>query len=366
MGRCEWSLPQKAVARCARSASSDFVNPTRRAFLDWTECLLDARRTPREHRDAAHAWCAWVLGRLGMDELHIDPRGEACALPTNLPAGEAISPQRAVLCLREQQRTAVFLRAAMAAVRAARGRFPGETIHFVEAGCGPAAPMALSVAAHFAPAEVQVTLLDIHPVSLADAQRLAAELGVEASLRGVICGDATAVRFTEGDRPHVVVAEVLRRALKKEPQVAVTRALAPQLRAGGFFLPERIEVTPGFVRGAGDAPHGWRIERLEPSFALDASVPMAATPEAVSRLPEWRVSVPPHAPGELQLLTRMRVFREHRLEDFECSLTMPERLRGGPDELAAHGGALCFVYEISADPGVRIVGAEVAAEATRE
>lgn len=335
------------------------MNDTRRAFLEWIDCLLDPTRPPAELRDAAHAWCAWALRQLGMDEWQIDPAGADSARPTALPAGEAISPQRAVLCLREHWRTAVFLRATDAAVRAARAKFPGETIHLVEAGCGPAAPMALSVAARYAPEEVQVTLLDIHAASLADARRLAAGLGVARSLRACVCGDAAAVRFAEAERPHVIVAEVLRRALKKEPQVAVTRALAPQLRAGGFFLPERIEVALGSVRGTGEAR---RVETFGEVCAVDARAEAPAT-DAAGRLPVRVVAVPAGTRGPLQLFTRLRVFGAHELRDCDCSLTMPEPWRGVPEEFLRAGGELRFAYEISADPGVRLVSVEPAAEA---
>lgn len=333
------------------------MNATRQAFVGWVDCLLDPGRAPLEHRNAAHAWCAWALERLGIEADQIDPVGAVCAQPTRLSAGEAISPQRAVLCLREQQRTAVFLRAVDAAVRAARRKFPGETIHLVEAGCGPAAPLALSIAARYAPEEVQVTLLDIHASSLAGARRLAEELGVARSIRGTICGDATAVRFAEAERPHVIVAEVLRRTLKAEPQVAVTRALVPQLRAGGFFLPERIEVGPGFVRRAG-SEHAWQIEALAPAFTLDVRAVKSLVADDAGRLPEQSVPVPPHVAGELHLLTRMGVFGGHTLGDFECSLTMPERLRELPADIAVAGGGLRFAYEISPDPGLRLLGAE--------
>jgi hypothetical protein len=327
-----------------------------RQFRRWIGTLIEPASTPAEQLAAARAWCAWVLQRLGMADAQIDPPGASYARPTRLAAGEAISPQRAVLCLREHWRTAVFLRAVDAAVRAAREKFPGETIHLVEAGCGPAAPMALSAAARFAPEEVQVTLLDIHEASLADARRLASELGLERSVRATICGDAAAVRFPEADRPHLVVAEVLRRALKKEPQVAVTRALAPQLRAGGFFLPERIEVAPGFVWGGAGGDAARRIEWLGAAFTLDAGAAGALAPDASGRLPVRAVTVPPRPCGKLQLLTRMRVFRTHSLGDFDCSLTMPERLPGVPAEFAASGGELLFAYEISEDPALRLVG----------
>jgi len=354
---------QKAVAPRAANFSLPPVNDPRRAFLGWTDCLLDPASTPREQRDAAHGWCDWALRFHGMEVEQLDPPGEACAQPTALATGEAISPQRAVLCLREQRRTAVYLRATLAAVRALQEKFPGQTLHLVEAGCGPAAPMALAMAARFAPEVLQVTLIDIHAASLADARRLAAALGVESSIRRVICGDAAAVRFAEDDRPHLVVAEVLRRALKAEPQVAVTRALAPQVRAGGFFLPERIAISPGFVLGSPASEGGRRLQVLDEIYALEADRARSPEPEADGWLPAREVHVPGGVDDQLQLFTRMRVFREHGLGDFECSLTMPERLRV-PAEFVRAGGRLRMAYEISADPGLRVVSAEPAAAAT--
>ncbi len=209
----------------------------RSSFLEWTRCLLDPAASFGEQREAVHAWCAWAASRLGIDALVLGS-GDALTTPTTLSAGEAISPQRAALCVREHRRTAVFLQAMDAAIRAARERFPGETIHVVEAGCGPFAPLTLPFAVRYPREDVQFTLLDLHEVSLAGARELAAELGVGESIAVCCRGDATEMRFAADDRPHVIGCEVLRRALKKESQVAVTRALAPQLpdsaRAGSL------------------------------------------------------------------------------------------------------------------------------------
>src|SRR5690606_27285209 len=110
-------------------------------------------------------------------------------------------------------------------------------------------PLSLPFALRYPPEEVVFTLLDFHEVSLAGARRLAEDLGVTPSVRAWVAGDASEVRFAESERPHVIACEVLSRALKDEPQVAVTRHLAPQLREGGFFVPERIEIEAGFLHG---------------------------------------------------------------------------------------------------------------------
>ncbi len=332
--------------------------------------MLDPTRVPGEQWQAANAWCSWAMGRLGIEADSIGGPGEALMTPTTLATGEAISPQRAALCVREYRRTAVFLQAMDAAIRAARERFPGETIHVVEAGCGPLAPLTLPFALRYAPDEVRFTLLDLHQVSLAGARRLAEELGVSASVRTLPAGDAGEVRFAEADRPHVIGCEVLRRALKKEPQVAVTRALAPQLREGGFFLPERIDIDVGFVHGrrqlrrlAGEqcsAGEDEPVERLGRVFSFEALGPRPETQGGM--LEAGAVEVPSQGGerGPLWLLTRLAVFRAHVLGDFDCSLTMPERLRC-PADLAVSGGLLEFSYEMSASPGLRLKTAKVAA-----
>lgn len=302
------------------------------------------------------------MRRLGIDDDGIGREGKVLTTPTTLATGQAISPQRAALCVREPRRTVVFLQAMDAAIRAARARFPGETLHVVEAGCGPLAPLTLPFALRYAPSDVTFTVIDLHEVSLAGVRTLAEELGVAASLRACVQGDAAAVLFERAERPHVIGCEVLRRALKKEPQVAVTRALAPQLREGGFFLPERIEVDVGILHGAsalressgesgaGDAA---RISRLGRVFSLDA---LAPCPEVrAGWLEGGGVETPADADARrrLWLLTRLTVFREHVLGDFDCSLTMPERLRCQAEALA-DGGRLEFSYEMSASPGLRL------------
>jgi hypothetical protein len=327
-------------------------------LLSWTDCLLDPTCPPLRQREAAHAWADWAMGRLGIEPRALDGSANPFGLGTHLPSGQAISPQRAALCVLEYRRTAQFLQAMRAAITRARRDFPNETIHVVEAGCGPLAALTLPFALRFPPDEVNFTWIDWHRESLDAAQQLAAELGVSASVRAAVAGDASQVKFAEAERPHVIGCEVLRRALKAEPQVAVTRALAPQLRPGGSFVPQRIEVAAGLL-------HSDRLFRRLPADALDAPVVAPSAPVFVldarrppppgRHLPGGALTVPPHDRGRtpLRLFTRLQLDDAHALEAFECSLTMPEPL-DYPPELARCGGRCEFSYEVSRTPGVRL------------
>lgn len=116
------------------------MTAARVAFQEWTECLLTPSRTPGEQLAAAQAWCDWGLQLLGIDESTVSSEHDPFFTDTTLPTGKAISALGAVRCVREFRRTAVFLQAMDAAIRETRRRFPGETIHVLEAGCGPLAP----------------------------------------------------------------------------------------------------------------------------------------------------------------------------------------------------------------------------------
>ena len=328
--------------------------------------MLDPSRTPGEHRQAAQEWCAWGLDLLGLDEDELATRPDAFSADSRLQTGKAISPLGAMRCVREYKRTAVFLQAMDAALQSARKRFPGERIHVLEAGCGPLAPLALPFALRNSPDEVTFTLLDLHPIALEGARRVAGELGVSESVRAFLAADATAIRFSDHDRPHVIACEVLLRALTREPQVAATMNLAPQLRSGGFFLPERIDVDAGLfdharwhrtlTNAVKDGEEGLpSIRELGTVFSLDAYAADKLQPRGDGRLAAASVRIPPHDPDRtpLQLFTRIQVFGEHRLGDFDSSLNLPERVKH-PAALGAAGGVAEFHYEVSAEPGLRL------------
>ncbi len=255
---------------------------------------------------------------------------------TRLPGGEAISPRDAARCVLDHRRTSRFLRGLHAAILEARKRFPGALVEILYAGCGPFAPLAVPLTTRFSPAEVRFTLLDVHERSLDAARLLFQALGKSDFVRDYVRCDAASHRHDAPHPLHVVVVETMQAALEREPQVAVTMNLAPQLCPGGILVPERITVDCCLFDPAGEG------DRFDLGRVLD----LAAGGGTVL-FPKRFLHVPEELAGErhLMLLTGITVFDRIALDEGESGLTSPRilfdagRMRGGEAvEIEYHPG----------------------------
>ena len=167
----------------------------------------------------------------------------------------------------------MFIRALYAGLRAAQRRFGDAPIRVLYAGCGPYATLLLPLLHRFEPSALELTLLDIHQPSLNSVKQLLAHHGLGAHRVCTVRADAC--RYRHPRSLHLVIAETMQKALEQEPQFAVTANLAPQLHAGGWFLPERIHVELCLLeqRAACALPAGGRplslgrVLRLQPECA---------------------------------------------------------------------------------------------------
>ena len=220
-----------------RPASADDYSPLLKQIADE---LLSHQAGDDRLRAAVTTLYSLCSSVTGIDENsnHAEDRDEI-----GLPSGKAISPRDAARCVLDYRRTSKFLRGIHAAILDARERFPNIAIEILYAGCGPFAPLAIPLTSRFSSTEIQFTLLDIHKRSFDAAQRVFQAFGLTTFVRDYIQCDAASYKHDAPHVIHIILVEAMQAALEKEPQVAITMNLAPQLCSGGIFIPESIAVN---------------------------------------------------------------------------------------------------------------------------
>ena len=155
----------------------------------------------------------------------IDQRPSVVEGETAAADGLAISPTQAAMCAGEFQRTAIFLRGLHDAIAEAVGQQSSRPVRVLYAGSGPYAALAVPLMTIFPPEDVQFTVLDIHPESIASAKSVVRRLGLERSVESFIVADACEYTIPYDGIPDIILSETMSTALEREPQVAIMRHL---------------------------------------------------------------------------------------------------------------------------------------------
>ena len=299
-----------------------------------TNVLLQSDH-PGKLREAAIQLHSLFSGLTGLAN-ESDPRDMQ---HTVLRHGRAISPKDAAMCIDDFARTSKFLRGIHAALTELQKRFPDEQIKVLYAGCGPFATLAVPLATRFSADQVQFTLLDIHQRSLELVELLFRTCSLTEYVQDYILADACT--YTHPQKPHLIIAETMQKALYKEPQVAITINLAPQLHQKGIFIPEAISVdavifdqakefsfVPKDVDEAGLT--NWQDERVRIILGrlLDLPCGVSDLPLNAATLPPVVLEIPTDVGinRELMLRTTVKVFDSVLLGEYESAITCPHIL----------------------------------------
>jgi hypothetical protein len=291
-----------------------------------------------------------------------------------LDAGVAINPNAAAHCVSDYRRSVVFIRGVYAAIEAARRRFAPAPLRILYAGCGPYATLLLPLLTRFTPGELTVHLLDIHPDSLQSVARLISRFGLAG--HDIYTVQADACSYRHPCELHLIIAETMQKALEQEPQLAVTANLVPQLCPQGVFVPQAITVelclaryqreletikhgvpmSPGGSSQPGARHHLATAVCLTPGQVGDLIASASRDQESgTTRLTLTTVELPQLtdlASFDLVLFTRVQVFGDYALEDFDSELTLPLKCHDTPG--LSGGMRLQASYELGPYPRLRI------------
>lgn len=230
---------------------------------------------------------------------------------TILPNGKAISPDDAARCVIDFARTTQFLRGIYQAILHLQKNFPDEEIEILYAGCGPFATLAIPLCTKFSSETLKFTLIDIHQISLDSAQKLFQKFSLENFVKEFIKTDACT--FQTNKKFHLIISETMQKSLEKEPQVAITLNLAPQLHEKGIFIPQKISVDVCVT----DLNKEFTSERKHDKLAtiLELTKDTKKFQKVIVKIPDNNLDV--------ILATSIKIFESFSLDVYDSGLTYP-------------------------------------------
>ena len=263
---------------------------------------------------------------------------------TDLSSGVAISPGMAAFCSIDIKRTQVFLRGVLAGLKHQLSVVEERPLQVVYAGTGPYALLVLPLLSFFESHQLKITFLDIHQSSLDSVKKLVDTLGYQSFVQDIVQADAATWQWDKQLPLHACISETMQVTLKREPQVAITLNLVPQLAPAGIMIPEQIEVEAVLVNmpmfrmqsacnKEGDEENAVAhplglVAQLNKETALQAKGNVLHVLHGLhsALLPEWQT--PEYT---LQLQTRIQVWGPHQLKDNDSGLTLPYELASGQE-----------------------------------
>lgn len=269
-------------------------------------------------------------------------------------SGLAVSPYAAAFCITDMMRTKKFLQGIEEAVYAKLSENPGRPVKIFYAGCGPFATLLTPLTTVFSPAQMQMVLLDINPLSHECLQKIIRGFEIENYLLGIEIADALHYTIPEKYKPDILVSETMKPGLAKEPQVSVISHLLPQCVTPTIVIPESITVDASLLGNTVNNPDAIQTLKTLMKFDASLSIQINHNPREVDVLTNGITVIindrPPEKFSRLVLNTRINIYGNHRLDFYDSSLTLPVPVM----DIAAikkYPARFLFHYRISDNPG---------------
>ncbi len=320
-----------------------------------TEIILDPKYPSYSLRSEVLEISEIIAGAASNNPVNLSHIGDGETLTDN---GLALSPTMAAMCAAEYRRTVEFIRGLNAAIRDAGQEISDRPVRVLYAGCGPYAILAVPLMSLYVATTVEFVLLDIHQASIQCAKSIIDKFGLSASVRNYEIMDAMDYRINPEEAPDIILLEIMNAALTLEPQVAVTRHLIAQAPSA-IFLPSSVIISLALVNQhkefeffTGNNDKEVQRDRigLGEIFCLDRDNALAWQNIKDIRLPAATVKLPATIDEkyDLHLLTRVKVYQDFVLNDYDCSLTIPKPLP--VEECSNAGKKIRFHYQLGQQP----------------
>lgn len=316
-----------------------------------TDRLLANESSWGERRQAVHD-IAELFSSLGIYDIHTNEREIGAAV--NLSGGYAISSWGAAMCLLEVKRTYIFIKGIIAAIQSLQRNQPNKPLHILDAGCGPFALLSVLPALYVEKGTAIFHLLDVIPENIAAVKKLITALQLDDFFGDLYIADAIHFKWPKAVPLNMVISETMLNALRKEPQVAITLNLAPQLASGGLFIPENIRVDLYAVNNK--------------LYQQDDRTPYEHFYTTLIQLNKYtqfedgitkqlaKVKIPEEfdcTQNRFMYYTFIKVFETAVLEYNDSSLNIPCPAIKESQQMGLVGKELFFYYEVTENPSIR-------------
>ncbi len=160
----------------------------------------------------------------------------------HLDSGKAIGPEWAAMCVDDIMRTKCFISGVDKAIQSLRLKTQKEPVHILYCGPGPFATLVLPLITKYTPQELRFEFIEINPQSVSSLKHIFETLNCNDYILGIHQEDAAKFKYDKRPDIDILLIECLQHALAREPQVAITYNLLPQLKRDAILIPEQINL----------------------------------------------------------------------------------------------------------------------------